>query len=329
MPTNPIASSIANWFAPDERTAVTMRVRSRVAIGALVTALAGCEDEPTAPGTPLEMFETFWATFDREYSYFEYKRINWDSLRTVFRPQAIVAGSEAVLIPILKEMVAPLRDLHVWFISPTGRVDFTFAPTVVANWDPFVWSRLTSTCNFVFARPDLGHCTMLGFAYVFIRSWNERNFSIADLDSLVDRYRDAPGMIIDVRPNAGGQDQLGLALAGRFAVNETAIGYVQYRDGPDHDDFGRQIARRVSPRGAFQFLKPVIVLAAVVPIRVLKRLSPPCASCRLSPSWATQPADPQAIPRNTAFVPGGTPFRVGSKRPRIDASSNGTAFRLT
>src|SRR5678815_4871888 len=121
-------------------------------------------------------------------------------------------------------MVAPLRDLHAWFVSPEGRVDFAFATGAVVNWDPFVWSRLTSTCDFAYARPELGHCPMLGFGYVFIRNWNDNNFTIADLDAVIDRYRDAPGMIIDVRPNGGGLDALPLALAGRFAAAQTTIG---------------------------------------------------------------------------------------------------------
>lgn len=235
--------------------------RLRLHHALIVLALTTCDDGPTAPDTPMEMFDTFWTTFDREYSYFTYKQINWDSLRAVFRPRVVAYGSEAALIPVLKSMIAPLRDLHAWFVSPEGRVDYTFVPGALANWDPFVWSRLTSTCNIRFDQPELGHCNMLGLAYVFIRRWNDNQFTIADLDAVIDRYRDVPGMIIDVRPNAGGLDALGLALAGRFAANPTTIGYVQFRDGPDHDDFGEVTTRRVSPRGTFQFLKPVIVLA--------------------------------------------------------------------
>jgi len=228
---------------------------------ALALTIAACRDAPTAPSTPVGMFDAFWATYDRDYSYFAYKRINWDSLRSVYRPNAIAAASETELIPILKQMVAPLRDLHAWFVRPDGRVDLTYASNAGVNWDAFVWTRLTDTCDLVYAKPELGHCTMLGLGYVFIKSWSESHFTIADLDAVVDRYRDAPGMIIDVRPNAGGLDKLALALAGRFAASQTTIGYIQFRNGPDHDDFGDQITRRVSPRGTFQFLKPVIVLA--------------------------------------------------------------------
>ena len=38
-------------------------------------------------------------------------------------------------------------------------------------------------------------------------------------------------------------------------------GYVRFRKGPRHSDFGDEITRRISPRGDFQYTKPVIVLA--------------------------------------------------------------------
>jgi hypothetical protein len=239
-----------------------MRPNSRLAISALAVALAGCGDGPTAPSTPTEMFDAFWATFDREYSYFDYKRVNWDSLRTVFRPHTLEVRTEYALISlVLKQMVAPLRDLHVRFVSPDGSVDVSHVPGTVVNWDSVTWTKMTGRCGLVFVNSDLGHCRMDGVGYVFVRSWNDSRLSIALLDAVVDHYRDAPAIIIDVRPNVGGADNLPLAFAGRFAASETTIGYISFRNGPSHADFGEQITRRISPRGAFQYAKPVIVLA--------------------------------------------------------------------
>jgi hypothetical protein len=53
---------------------------------------------PTPVSATAEQFDRFWSTFDREYSYFEYKQINWDSLRTVFRPRAVAATNTAELV---------------------------------------------------------------------------------------------------------------------------------------------------------------------------------------------------------------------------------------
>jgi hypothetical protein len=216
-----------------------MRPNSRLAISALAVALAGCGDGPTAPSTPTEMFDAFWATFDREYSYFDYKRVNWDSLRTVFRPHTLEVRTEYALISlVLKQMVAPLRDLHVRFVSPDGSVDVSHVPGTVVNWDSVTWTKMTGRCGLVFVNSDLGHCRMDGVGYVFVRSWNDSRLSIALLDAVVDHYRDAPAIIIDVRPNVGGADNLPLAFAGRFAASETTIGYISFRNGPSHADFG-------------------------------------------------------------------------------------------
>ena len=227
-----------------------------------ILAVSACGREPTVPETRAEMFDVFWSTFDREYSYFEYKHIDWDSLRTVFRQRAVAATSEAALVSqVLKPMVAPLRDVHVTFIGADGTTQRSFAQTASVNWNASAWQAFTLKCGLVRPKQTLGYCTDSGIAYVFVGSWNSNFFTTADLDAIIDRFRDAPGMIIDVRSNGGGSDALALALAGRFATGPTTVGYVRFRDGPRHDNFGEEITRRISTRGSFQFLRPVVVLA--------------------------------------------------------------------
>lgn len=233
---------------------------------ALLTGLlpiaSSCATVPNAPPASLVgRFDSFWATFDREYSYFAYKRINWDSLRTVFRPRAAAATSQSELVAILREMVAPLRDIHVKFTTPGGVQQMTYVPSAVVNWDRALWERVTGACHLTQVKPNLGYCTMAGVAYVVVGSWNSSQFSAADLDAVVDRFLDSPAMIIDVRANGGGSDALAFTLAGRFATQSTVIGYIRFRDGPRHDDFSSETARRIRPRGARQFTRPVLVLS--------------------------------------------------------------------
>ena len=238
------------------------RIRRAAALILLLTA-ANCGDATTQPPASLiGRFDLFWETFDRQYSYFAYKRINWDSLRTVYRPRAEAATTQRELVTVLKEMVAPLRDVHVKFTTPAGAIEPTFQPSAQVNWDRDLWLNFTlRSCTWLQAKPNLGSCTMNGFAYVAVGSWNSSQFSVSDLDAVIDQYRDAPGMVIDVRPNGGGNDALALALAGRFTTRRTTIGYVRFRDGPRHDDFGPETERSVQPRGAFQFTQPVMVLS--------------------------------------------------------------------
>ena len=236
-------------------------LRNAAAVLLLIPA-ANCGSSTTAPPSSLiGRFDLFWETFDRQYSYFAYKRINWDSLRTVYRPRAEAAATQDELVAVLKEMVAPLRDVHVKFTTPAGTTQPTYQPTAPMNWDRDLWLQTIKSCPFHQTKPNLGSCTMNGFAYVVVGSWNSSQFTVSDLDGVINQFRDAPGMVIDVRPNGGGNDALALALAGRFATRRTTIGYVRYRDGPRHDDFGAEVERHVDTRGPFQFTKPVVVLS--------------------------------------------------------------------
>jgi hypothetical protein len=156
---------------------------------AIALAIVACRDASTAPSTPIEMFDAFWTAFDREYSYFAYKGFNWDSLRMEFRPRAIMAESEEALIPILKQMVAPLRDVHVRFMRPDGESEASYLPTDTVNWNGGIWHDLTVSCGFVQPNPELGHCRMSGFGYMWLWSWNSALLTVADLDAVIDRYR--------------------------------------------------------------------------------------------------------------------------------------------
>jgi C-terminal processing protease CtpA/Prc len=60
--------------------------------------------------------------------------------------------------------------------------------------------------------------------------------------------------------NGGGDGATAATFAGRFASQTTVGGYDKFRDGPDHTDFGQLLSRTFSPRGPWQFTKPVLLL---------------------------------------------------------------------
>jgi len=70
--------------------------RSLVAAALVIAAACkGNNGQPTGPTgtTPTDIaaqFEQMWTTFDTNYSYFDYKRIDWNALKAEFAPR--VAG---------------------------------------------------------------------------------------------------------------------------------------------------------------------------------------------------------------------------------------------
>ena len=102
---------------------------------ALCALGSACGHDPASPpDTLLGRFDAFWSTFDRDYSYFDYKQVDWNALRDEFRPRAAAATSMDELVSILKAMVGPLRDVHVHFITPSGALQSTYSPAAPMNW---------------------------------------------------------------------------------------------------------------------------------------------------------------------------------------------------
>jgi hypothetical protein len=172
---------------------------------ALAASGCGSGDSPTQPSPPpadfSAQFDSLWTTFDREYSYFEYKRIDWEALRTTYRPRAVAAPDHAGFIFVIREMLAHLHDLHVVLRDSAGGVHATYNPQFFA-----------------------------------------------------------PALVLDVRMNPGGNDSLAFEIAGRFAPAPVVTGYVRFRSGPSHSDFGPPMQRTLNPRGAWQYTGSVFLL---------------------------------------------------------------------
>lgn len=237
-----------------------------VVLAATLALLTACHVSPRPRVAPSygEQFDAIWSQYDQVYPAFSYKQVtpaNWNDLRNVYRPRAMAARTDDAFIAVMREMLAPLRDLHAWFVDPRGLVVPTYVPTALENFETVRWERALRDAGYVAHGESWGEATVGGYAYVYIRTWSAQHIDTTALDAALQRYRDAPGMIIDVRTNAGGSDAAAFAFAGRFATKPYVVSYVQVRNGAKHDDLGPLQPRTISPRGAWQYTKPVVVLA--------------------------------------------------------------------
>jgi len=227
-----------------------------------LAALAGCGDA-SGPGSfsAAREFDTFWTNFDRTYSYFAYKQIDWQAARDAYRPRAVQAADAAALVPILSEMVEPLRDLHVWFRRPDGNQQATYQPPHFRNWDRTVWEAWITRNGWRQQVTNWGYADLGEIGYIAIGAWNTNQVRITAVDSVLELLRGRAGLILDVRMNGGGNDALALQVAARFTTAQRVIEYIQFRDGPGHDDFTPLEPRTLAPRGPWQYDRPVIVLS--------------------------------------------------------------------
>ena len=219
---------------------------------------------PTAPSPPSAdfpaQFDALWSTFDREYSYFVHKQVDWNALGSAYRPRASAAADQADFIAIIREMLGHLHDMHVVIRDPSGRPMPTYDPQAFVNWDRAVWQQYIAGADWTQGQVDWGYGRLDGVPYIAIGGWGSSSIRAADFDAALERFRSAPGIILDVRMNPGGNDALAFEIAGRFARASTVFGFVRFRNGPAHSDFGPTTTRTLNARGPWQYTAPVLLL---------------------------------------------------------------------
>lgn len=225
--------------------------------------ITGCGQNGVGPPDPrpgAAAYDQFWSDFDRNYSYFVYKRIDWNANRDALRERAAAAVSDSALIDVLRDAVQPLRDVHVWFRRPDGTAKASYTPQRAPNWNSAIWRSYQPSLAWTAVSSSWGWGRRDNIGYIMISSWNPATVRPADLDAALEQLRDTRALIVDVRPNGGGNDAIALEFAARFTTERITFASVRFRDGAGHADFGPVVQRTFSPRGAWQYTKPVYLL---------------------------------------------------------------------
>ncbi|MBN2395793.1 MAG: hypothetical protein JXC36_04935, partial [Candidatus Atribacteria bacterium] len=92
--------------------------------------LSSCEGiivKPENSNQNIEDFEATWKRINNVYPFLDFKKINWDSIYTVYRVRAEAArGDEFYLV--LRDLLAELKDGHVYYKIPGGSEVYPFYP---------------------------------------------------------------------------------------------------------------------------------------------------------------------------------------------------------
>jgi hypothetical protein len=217
--------------------------------------------EQQASSKSLAQFDAVWAGYDAIYPYFEFKKVNWDSLRSVYRPRAALAKSTGETVAILREMIGALKDVHSWFVQPSGSSLGTHESPRFVNWRRSLWEADVQRHQNFPQQTNWGYAMIGDVPYVYFGAWNRSQVKTADVDAIFERFRNAPAIVIDVRANGGGDESLAQEVAGRFYDQPHIYRYGANRNGPRHADMETPHPMVLAPRGSWQFTRPVLVLA--------------------------------------------------------------------
>ncbi|QDY80232.1 S41 family peptidase [Streptomyces qinzhouensis] len=247
-----------------------------------------CEQPP--PTGPVATFDIFWQTFKENYAFFERRGVDWDEMRARYRPSVHAGTTQEELFGILSAMALPLQDAHVGLEasdlgrSASGQRAGTVSPDDAYDQriQAFVERRnLGGTALETHAQGAIGYAELPGgIGYLRIGRFGGYTpgsptieADAAELDRVLDRIvtrarAHGPGawrgLVVDVRVNQGGSDDLGLQIAARL----TDRGYAAYRkearnDPRDDSRFTPRYTARVAPaQGVPRYTGPIAVLAS-------------------------------------------------------------------
>ena len=220
-------------------------------------------DEPVRfENTNKGNFEALWTIIDTRYCYLEYKKINWDSIKTVYMARVPSDSNKHALFELMSQLLSELKDGHVNLYSD-------FNTSRYWKWFSDYPSNYSSE---ILAQPHyLGsnYLSVSGLRYQKIAggkvgylNYNDfsNHFSDTHMAHVFRYFENCEGLIIDVRNNGGGYLDLSEQFASYFFQNEMVTGYIKHKTGTGHTDFSDFKPVKTTAHKSVKWERQVIVL---------------------------------------------------------------------
>lgn len=228
------------------------------------TLFCSCDEiliEPNAGNTPVENFNYLWDEINEGYVYFDYKMVDWDSVKMIYEPQVNNTMSVEQLFNVLANMLETLRDGHV-SISESILNNRTYDVTegYEANFNKEFVIENYLLPNDMDTTTWIRHCFLdsdIGYLYY---STFTNEITDDGMEEVLSKYQNTKGLIIDVRGNFGGDASNIIQIMEHFVSENTLVGFTQEKTGEGHTDLSEPKEIRVSPSGT-TYTKPIIVLS--------------------------------------------------------------------
>ncbi len=229
----------------------------------LLTTVSSCEkllfEDDLGSIDPLTNFDHLWNEVDAKYSYFGLKGIDWDEVRTVYRPLINSGMHDEELFEVLAAMLNELRDDHVNLSAPFNTSRYNIAlrnpPNYLARTVEEHYIPNGSLTGGFFH--DLLHGGEVG--YIRYDSFT-RTVARAHMDYMLLRFRNTKGIVLDLRENGGGALINVPAILEHFTNERRLVGFSKTRNGPGRNDFSEPAPFHINPSAGLRYLRPVVVL---------------------------------------------------------------------
>jgi hypothetical protein len=171
---------------------------------------------------------------DQDYSHRDRKGVKWQERFAEYQPKLGDAATADQFAATAAELLAPAEDIHLW-LKVGDKLVPTFRRDMQPNINPRVLPRLIPTLKQHGKTVLVGQLAD-GIRYVAIGAWENRepDSMEAAIAAVADAAKSKAPLIIDVRPNTGGDERIARRVAGFFVAAPTVYAkHVIHRAGAD------------------------------------------------------------------------------------------------
>jgi hypothetical protein len=194
------------------------------------------------------------------YSHYDLRVRDWNKLVKQHEPAIVGAKTTRGWASAVAGMLAATEDIHLSlrlgessFATGTRAVDPLFRDGLLGKY----FTTKGAGDHGIRGRSDDG------IGYLMIGGWTSAS-AVDAIETGLELLRDCKAMVVDVRPNSGGDERLAQRVAAWFVDGTKVYGRNRYRVKPGKDGFGPVLERRISGNqvAARQFRGPVAVLTS-------------------------------------------------------------------
>jgi hypothetical protein len=205
-------------------------------------------------------YEALQKTLADSYSYYDLRVKDWNKLLKAHESAILNAKTTGGWTAAVAKMLAPTEDIHLHL-----KYGDAFFATGKRAIDPLFRSKLLA--QYVQSHPLGERCiegrTDDGISYLMIASW-ENARDVDAIEQVLPKLSDCKAIVVDVRPNAGGDELLAQRVAAWFVEGTKVYAKDRFRVRAGKDGFGPVLDRTISGHtdAKQRFNVPIAVLTS-------------------------------------------------------------------
>ena len=216
------------------------------------------------------MFNSLWTDYDETYALFDVRGIDWNKQYSLCRPQVHDGMNDREFLEVLKKLLYPLNDAHVYVKTPIGSIN---SGEDNMQLDPFSLEWVCS--NYIEDVEKCGDNNITygvlkiddSVGYIHIASFssgqtgiNQKQDWACDIDRALDKLKNTKCIILDVRGNRGGLTGNVTRISGRFCAENKTYAISRTKNGKARDDFDEGVELEIKKCGSWQYTKSIFLL---------------------------------------------------------------------